>query len=361
MKNVSNHFLTILFGPIGDTLMALALFDDILSIDSNATLVILTRRNLNLINELALGYTQVSVLRIPSGMKAVPFFARLLMRRWTFLTLGVTGAYSTRLKLFLFTLTHIPGNLTVGFNDQAPGFKKWLPLHEVLQFDGSRLIINNFRDLLIHVYGPDTTKVLYQLPPRVRLQKVLVSNAKPPYVVLHMYGDSIASSFPQARWITLVKAIRSSFPQMQIVITGTELQRKKMGEVAQTSSGISVFIDFPLLSVVALIENAELYIGIDTGITHLAGVLQKKSLIIGHFGDLTWIPTYNSNARVLVNSSNCTCGTNKCCVVIDGETKYRRCSYDISDTAILDSIHLALSSSEQHLDSFVGLIDERSA
>jgi len=58
---------TILFGHIGDTLMALALFDDILSIDPTASFLILTRRNVALTRELAAAYPNIEVREIPNG------------------------------------------------------------------------------------------------------------------------------------------------------------------------------------------------------------------------------------------------------------------------------------------------------
>ena len=49
----------------------------------------------------------------------------------------------------------------------------------------------------------------------------------------------------------------------------------------------------------ALIENSLLYIGVDTGITHLAALLRARSLVIAHDGTPHWLPYYNENAVIL--------------------------------------------------------------
>ena len=42
-----------------------------------------------------------------------------------------------------------------------------------------------------------------------------------------------------------------------------------------------------------------MYIGVDTGITHLASVLGKKSLVIAEQGAPHWLPYYNDNAVIV--------------------------------------------------------------
>jgi ADP-heptose:LPS heptosyltransferase len=42
-----------------------------------------------------------------------------------------------------------------------------------------------------------------------------------------------------------------------------------------------------------------LYVGVDTGITHLASVLKAPSLVIAHNGASNWLPYYNENSIVI--------------------------------------------------------------
>ncbi len=166
----ANHnFLAMTFGPIGDTLMILALFDDVLSVDPEAQITIISRRNIMLIRDLASNYQSIRVREIPGGLASIPFFISLLARRWNFLALGVAGVYSLRIKLFFLALSILPGNKTLGFDDQPNQQKSWLPLDVVLQFDGSIYMIDNFRRLLKYVFGEEIAQKLHGRAPHVSL------------------------------------------------------------------------------------------------------------------------------------------------------------------------------------------------
>jgi len=107
-----------------------------------------------------------------------------------------------------------------------------------------------------------------------------------------------------------------------------------------------------------VIDHAALYLGVDTGITHLAGVLQQKSLVLSHFRIPTWRPTYNPNARAIANSKRCECAQGGACEIKDGGIAYTRCMYDISDEFMIDSVRLALTSASRNVPSFPGFVDE---
>jgi len=112
-------------------------------------------------------------------------------------------------------------------------------------------------------------------------------------------------------------------------------------------------VNLPILEVAWLVGHAALYIGVDTGITHLAGVLGQKSIVISHFGDPTWIPTYNPNVRALVNSVR-----GKDAYIEEDGVRYRAAMYDISDIFFLDSVRLALSNTNRTVPLFAGFKDE---
>lgn len=348
------RFITILFGPLGDGLMALALFDDILSVVPEASLLILTRRNAAMLRTLASEYPQVEVREIPRGFLALPFFVRIVLRPgWTLLTLGLVSiGYSLPLRFFFLAL--VPGNRTIGFHD------RWLDVS--LNFDISLLMIDNLRRLLPYALPEwqDHTGV----PPHIRMRLDKPKDftlEKGTYIVAHLFGISIPHTLPPHRWQTLFARIKKEYPTYRIILTGTPEQRSSAEEVARGQENVDIRTDLSLHELAYLIENAALYIGIDTGVTHLAGLLQQKSLVIRHCGDPTWTPTYNPNARVLLNSSRCMPEDSIFCVPIYEEGReYRRSTYDISDELLYTSAALALSSPERSVPLFSGLVDEKS-
>lgn len=349
------RFITVLFGSMGDTLMALALFEDILTVAPEATLLILTRRNADMIRTLASEYPQIEVRGIPRGLSVVLFFVRILLHRgWTLLTLGLVSiGYSLPLRLFFLALRIIPGNRTIGFHDRL--------LEVSLNFDISLLMIDNLRRLL--PYALPSWKGHSGRVPQLRVKTEKPSDfafEKGSYIVAHLFGVSIPHTLPPERWRTLFSRVRETYPEYRILLTGTSAQRPFAEEVARGQEGVTIRTDLSMHELAYVIHNAALYIGIDTGVTHLAGLLQQKSLVIRHCADPTWIPTYNPHARVLLNSSRCTPADPMLCATVHEEGReYRRSTYDISDTLIFDSVALALSQPQRAVPAFAGLIDEK--
>lgn len=350
----NKHFITVLFGPLGDTLMALALYDDLLTLVPDATLLILTRRNAAMITALASEYPGIEVREIPRGFAALSFFARILFKRGsTLLTLGlVSVGYSCPLRAFFWALKCIPGNRLIGFHD---------PLFDVtLDFDISKLMIENLRRLLPYAV-PGSLPVVRQ--PQVRLCEDIPAHfqyEKGKYIVLHLFGVSIPHTLPPERWRRIFARLRAAYPAYPLILTGTKSQQQSINEVANGMEGVHTRTDFSLSGLAYVIDNAALYIGIDTGVTHMAGLLQQKSLVIRHCSDPTWLPTYNKNARILLNSSRCTEDEPMLCAIVAEEGReYRRSTYDISDELIFDSVALAFSSNNRSLPLFPGIIDEK--
>lgn len=356
----SDRYITVLFGPIGDALMTAALFDDILALQPTARFVVLARNGVPLIRDIMRAYPQVSVREIPNGWHALPLFASLFAKRCTFLALGVAGKYSLRLKLFFLLLSLRPGNYTLGFNDRESGQTSRLPIRRVFLFDPAHSTIDNFRRLLPPLFG-EAAAQRRGLPPHAALELECPHEALEPgrYIVIHFFGSRVIRRLPPRRMKHLLVELRRRYPQYRLVLTGSAADSAAADEVAAAAPDVLCIIARPLLEVGWIIEHAALYIGVDTGITHLAGVLGQKSIIISHSADPMWMPLYNPNARVLLNSTRCTCWTTGDCLVEEDGVQYRRCMYDISDDLILDSVALALSSSARSVPRFAGLVDEK--
>ncbi len=356
----SPHFLTVLFGPIGDTLMAIALCDDILRLAPESTFLFLTRRNAKFIKELTASYPSIEVRQIPEGLRAIPFFISILSKRWTLLTLGVTGVYSLRIKFFFLALKLLPGNRTIGFNDRLPGVRGWLPLQTVIQFD-ERYIIDNFRRLLCFVFDEEELKGVAGRAPRVILAERMPKGftyVAGQYIAVNPFGSNTTKSWPKERWIVLLAKIVQKYPAYPLVLIGGPREKEDIIEIAKEVPHTEAMPSLPLLEAAYVIDKAALYIGVDTGPTHIAGVLQQKSLMINHFMFPAWRPTYNPNARSLANSKRCTCNSGEPCTVVVQGVTHSTCMYDIGDEFVVDSVVMALSSPHRHVPGYGGFFDE---
>ncbi len=177
--------------------------------------------------------------------------------------------------------------------------------------------------------------------------------------MLHLFGASIKHAIPLERWRRLLGWLHHEHPGLGLVLTGMPAESEVIAEV---SAGLPVHaaVGFSMPELIEAIDGAALYVGIDTGVTHLACLLQQKSLVVRHCSDPSWVPDYNPNARILLNSRNCNPEDPTHCLVVSKEgVEYRRCAYDISDKILIESVALALSRKERHVPGFAGIIDEK--
>jgi ADP-heptose:LPS heptosyltransferase len=329
------------FGPIGDTLMMLAFFDDILRYAPDASFTVLTSRNAQVIRDLSAAYPSIRVVEVPARLADLPKFLRLVFsRRWIVLMPGVAHYYSTRLKLFFLLMYIVPGNTTIGFGDIRKRFG-WLPFHTVLHFDLSRSVLNNYRRMTPYFLGLPLTDAE---PLRVQLAlqpPTSFSLKKGTYIVIHMFGNKRRLSLPDRRWRALAIELTKLYPQYNLVFTGSPKDTSAIESISRDIPRTQVLINIPILQVASIINDAALYIGVDTGITHLAGVMKKQSVLIENNSNPLWWPSYNPNARILVNNARCVCvgdNTGHCRVADTDGQMYYRCTYDITDEQVLSAV-----------------------
>ena len=169
-----------------------------------------------------------------------------------------------------------------------------------------------------------------------------------PYIVVHPFAANPIRSLPPPRWQELFDFITSTYPEYQLVISGgpsdrTEALafiRSKYKQVFFTEDIIATF-----LPKIGLIDNVALYIGVDTGPTHLAAHLGVPTIVIGNNSNPCWLPTYNRDVVVLMHLEHCTCTSDKggnCRETIDGKVYYR-CMVEITQAEINQHIMEALA------------------
>jgi ADP-heptose:LPS heptosyltransferase len=125
------------------------------------------------------------------------------------------------------------------------------------------------------------------------------------------------------------------------------VDRKEAEELLQSAGAKGYLaVGKPLMEVGGLIEHGQLYVGVDTGPTHIAGVLGATSVVLAHQNEPTWLPSYNPNATLIWNKEKCVCRVQgEVCVVSEDGELYRRCVYYIPDEEIQGAIRRALADS----------------
>lgn len=324
------------FGAIGDALMATAALKEIVELSPGLQASIVLRKNVALIAPLCAKYPDIRVIDATTVSR---LFARLPTLRTSVLVVQPTLGKQGRLVRVFTKVASMLGGDSVGFW----GAERRRLYTDVLQFDPASTYLDNIRRVLRAAglaTAPDGT------PPILEFEKPIGFEAiRRPYILIHPFAANETRSLPLPRWNQLLEKISERFPAMVLVITGSATNAEAAKIVTNGLTHTRVVLDAPLLEVAEHIRGAQLYIGVDTGISHLAAVQQKKMILIGNRSNPTWLPTYNKNARILVNTEHCTCDGKKggdCRVTIEGK-QYYRCMYEITDEEILNAVAVALA------------------
>jgi ADP-heptose:LPS heptosyltransferase len=328
-------------GQIGDALMALSVLAEFLEREPDGRVIYLARRNATIIADLARAYPRIQVVHVPkNSFKALLLVARLFLSGQYIVEVPPTpGNHSREVKYLAALFKLLRGNRVTGVRDRGA----WEPYTNTIVYDHTTTYLNNVRRQLrvddLPVSADDTPPLL-QLSTRIPKDFLLQPQS---YIAVHPFPTLPSKSLPMRRWRTLLVELSQKYPELSFVITGSKENDAAAHQMAQGIPRTIVAIGYPILEVAGIIKDSALYIGVDTGITHLAGVLQHTSVVLGQRSSPTWLPYYNPNTMVLLNTARCTCDNGKrdCLVEEDGQMYYR-CLYDITDDAIFEAVDISL-------------------
>ncbi len=316
------------YGAIGEALMAIAVLKEAIALNPGLEVNFILRRNAVLILPLCATHPQIQLIDASSYFRLLSVLPR--MRKSVLFVQPTFGEHSPLVKAFVHA-SNLFGARTVGFKDR--GHCKLYA--DTLIFNPEITYIDNVRNAIRSAgftLEPNGTAPVLEF---ARQESIKTSGH--PYILIHPFAANETRSLPLPRWNQLLKKINAQFPEMEIVITGATANRDAVNVIGKGLLRTEIILGAPLLEVAERIKSAQLYIGVDTGISHLAGVLQKKMILIGNRSNPTWLPTYNPNARILFQEKNCTCDGMKggnCRVIEDGHSYYR-CMYEVTDDEIL--------------------------
>lgn len=161
------------------------------------------------------------------------------------------------------------------------------------------------------------------------------------YIVVAPFASNPGKSLPPERWQKLFTYLQETYPQKNIILVGGHADKNTAEMYLSGREHLYNYCGVPFAQLVSLLRGASCFIGVDSGLTHVAGVLHVPSVIIDNLRAVTWLPTYNPKAIILTEKKHCVCNGDKtggdCNYVING-VSYLRCMYDVSDERITDAI-----------------------
>lgn len=286
--------LWFLTGTIGDSLMAFALCNEIAELNPGITSTLFVRREPQLVKDLAKLVPSVSVEAASFAPSSLWHIAVALTRRWQIMSAWHSVGLRKALRgLFLLN----PGTRIARFDYHQPATSRDM----VATSDSSRLFIDHFRTLAqtagftTRVVGSPASLPIASVMPRGFMLE------PGSYIVLHPFGSSDFKSLPAERCRSILKALAAAYPRFSFVVTSSVQDSPAAHALVEGLPRAQAAVGLPILEVAGLIQNAALYIGVDTGITHLAAMMGKETLALEHTTYPHWYPLYNPKTTLLLS------------------------------------------------------------
>jgi len=345
MKSKKKYDRVIMFtnGAIGDFLMAILFLDSIKKILPWSEFIIITPRNIKILEELLLAYPKIKAVEINrhnlSGLFFL-FIKSVYARTIVFDSVSFGRVYfGVRLISRFFAIFPASRRLAFSYGKNLINSENNKTL-----FDYKKSIYEN----IVSLFNKLDFDISFSVPVyNFILDKGAVERnglEKSSYIVVHPCASNSARSLPVERWRKIIEYIINNFSDMKVAITGSKKDLSFIKDILSVNKDLSSIVNLAgklsMPELTNIINESNGFVGVDTGISHLAGVLHKKSLIIGNLSNPSWLPFYNKNAIILVNDKNCTCDGKKggdCFYLLEGK-KYYKCMIDIPQEFIYKNI-----------------------
>ncbi len=275
----------LLNGSIGDFLMVLYFMNTLSFVDGGEkfSCIISTPKSVGNYKELAKSYPHISIVK----QNIMTMFQNISKGNIVIVP-PTPGKNPIHIVLFARILTLFGGRV-IGFRDRS----------RINSFFYETIISFNPKILFI--------ELLFQILPHLKIKPVIprVSLDFPkkeigisrPYIVVHPFGSSDGRSILGSKLDSLLENLLKIFSKELVLVTGSVEDSGKISFKNERVKNVAGKYD--LSEMPSVLDGADLYIGVDTGITHLASVLHKRSIVIAEQGTPHWLPYYNPQATII--------------------------------------------------------------
>ena len=134
-------------------------------------------------------------------------------------------------------------------------------------------------------------------------EKFLEPAGKSPVIAIHAGSGSAKKNWPVDRWAELGRLLLDRNPEARLLLIGGEADGAQIQSLRNAWTKVPLLIasDLPLPELAAVLERATLFLGHDSGISHMAAAAGTRCvLLFGPTDPAIWAP---ANARVQVISA----------------------------------------------------------
>lgn len=135
---------------------------------------------------------------------------------------------------------------------------------------------------------------------RAAAREVLSRTNGRPLLAIHPGSGSAKKNWPVERWMELSRKLVSSDVRPMILLVGGEADREQLAKMTGALQENAIPAqDLPLPTLAAVFEQCRLFLGHDSGVSHLAAAVGLPSvLLFGPTDSAVWAPA-NSHVEVL--------------------------------------------------------------
>lgn len=337
MKYDFENSITISYGAIGDFCMLLYFLDRIHRGVPQMRTVVLATRNAEFLREMSSRYPFVEVVSA-APYALMKLFIQVVGRKNLFIIPPTFVDVPPFVSIIAVMLTAWHG-MIAGFTGRARG-----PRYDLsVPFETKKLFYENLvallRKLDISAEGTPTLSFAED--------ESVVSELGEGHVVLAPFASNPGKTLPMERWVALLRFLESRYPGREVVLVGGPADCRTAEWLIERSGHhhARAWCGAPFVTTATVIHTAACFIGADSGLTHVAGVLQVPSVVVDNVRAVTWLPSYNPHAVILVEPRECRCHGDKTgnCYREIGGIRYLRCMIDVPQERIENAITTILT------------------
>ena len=214
--------------------------------------------------------------------------------------------------------------------------------HHKLRYDNvlKAFDIKNYKEIDKINYNIDNSEITAIKNKLFKLYKNSNYYADKKLVIIHTGATRITKRWDSQNWCSLVEMIQKKYNfQINLLLIGTEYDKAIINDELQNIDNeyyLDGYNKFTIDELIPLIKEANLFIGCDSGPSHIANSQQVPSIILFGSTEPKLTGPYYKNAQVIIKRMNCSpCFKDICNNKIKNE-----CLIKITPENILDLINI---------------------
>ncbi|MCK4386494.1 MAG: glycosyltransferase family 9 protein [Candidatus Pacebacteria bacterium] len=290
-------------GSIGDFLMTIFFLENIYLNDNSIKLNVVIPKNEKLLLQFLAKYSYINIIlanrKSVKGLLGILKLSKFAFSKNLIITAPTPGKLSWYIKIIAKKISLLGRSELVGFDD-GQKINKFI-YTKLLKYN-TKIIYPDFLKTVLNELDFEVKKEIPKLE-YTKDEDILkeLGLEKEKFIVFNPIAATKGRSFREKEINEIIDFIKNLLPKIKIVLTGGKTDEKVLNNFKDKAI---IMTNSKMSELCTVIDDSELFIGVDTGTAHIASFLGQKSLIIAQNGTPNWLPYYNPNATILYKINN---------------------------------------------------------